>query len=296
MMKITKNRISALMLLLVALCMLCTSVGCGGIDVDTQLPSESGNSETDEISSIEEINSLREDYGLGSCKSLCGEVAVILFYVDDFESSWTVEQRRSFTEEEILPGLEFLEKEAEKHGVELSLKLKKTYSARYRDDVVIDVKDSGLATIDVLTQSAGSIGFESDEYMLGYFRSIYHSEDVICLTVFNKNGTSYAINPKRDADVVVEEHCIIFARDKNSQGDARGSQASIVAHEILHLFGAEDMYAIPSRKKLAQRLYASDIMLGASYNIATNNIGEATAFYIGWTDRVPSVLYNKGWN
>lgn len=96
MMKITKNRISALMLLLVALCMLCTSVGCGGIDVDTQLPSESGNSETDEISSIEEINSLREDYGLGS-----------------------------FTEEEILPGLEFLEKEAEKHGVELSLKLKK---------------------------------------------------------------------------------------------------------------------------------------------------------------------------
>ena len=51
-----------------------------------------------------------------------------------------------------------------------------------------------------------------------------------------------------------------------------------------------------ARRMLAQRLYASDIMLGASYNIATNNIGEATAFYIGWTDRVPSVLYNKGWN
>ena len=36
---------------------------------------------------------LRPDYNLGTCKNLSGEGAVVLFFMDDFESRWTREER-----------------------------------------------------------------------------------------------------------------------------------------------------------------------------------------------------------
>lgn len=50
-----------------------------------------------------------------------------------------------------------------------------------------------------------------------------------------------------------------------------------------------------NRKSLAKKHYPSDIMLSAKYCIGSNNIGDATAYYIGWTDKVPDVLYNEKW-
>ena len=46
---------------------------------------------------------------------------------------------------------------------------------------------------------------------------------------------------------------------------------------------------------LARRYYPNDLMLGANYNIRTNRIGDATAFYIGWTDEFPEVLGREDW-
>ena len=74
-----------------------------------------------------------------------------------------------------------------------------------------------------------------------------------------------------------------------------GYQSSVTVHEMLHLFGAEDLYKGASRKSLAKKLYPADIMLAANYDVDTNNIGEATAFYVGWTNDVPEVIHDKNW-
>ncbi len=242
------------------------------------------------------VNALRVDYDLGTCRNLSGDVSVILFYMDDFESSWTDEEIIAFTEKEIKPGLSFLEKEAKKRGVELHLSIQQRYSSLfYDDDVVLSVRETGLATIDVLQQAAVCLNYRTDDEMISAFKDAYGTE-VICLTIFNKNGTAYAINPHRGATLEVVEHCIIFASDLNSTGnDPVGSQASVVAHELLHLFGAEDFYTTASRKALAKAYYSADIMLSAKYYIIANNIGDATAFYIGWTDEVPALLYDENW-
>ena len=240
---------------------------------------------------------LREDYNLGTCKTLSGNVSVILFYMNDFESTWTDEEIDLFTKNEIEPGLAFLEQEAQKYGVELHLTVRQSYSKLYYDDEVItSIKNTGYASIDVLEQAATRMNYSSSSKMIELFRLKYQTEEVVCFTIFNKDGTAYAINPKRDADVDVEEHCIVFARDLNaSQNGPNGCQASIVAHEMLHLFGAEDFYSSASRKSLAKVHYPNDIMLSAAYDIKTNTIDPVTAFYIGWTDVVPDVLYKKGW-
>lgn len=36
-------------------------------------------------------------------------------------------------------------------------------------------------------------------------------------------------------------------------------------------------------------------MLSASFFLPLNNIGDATAFYVGWTDDAPAVLDEEGW-
>ena len=262
-------------------------------------PISSNDTTNDNETSVEElvgVNKLRVDYDLGTCRNLSGNVSVILFYMDDFESSWTSEEITNFTNNEVKPGLAFLEKEAKSYGVELNLSIKQSYSSIFYDDeVIVSIKETGLATIDVLSQAAYSLNYSSDEEMIADFKSQYGTE-VVCFTIFNKNGTAYAINPPRGETMQIEEHCIIFAYDLNSnRNDPIGSQSSIVAHEMLHLFGAEDFYATTNRKTLAKKYYPADIMLGANYYIITNNIDDATAFYIGWSDEVPDVLYDENW-
>lgn len=258
----------------------------------------SGENPPEEEIDLSQINKLREDYQHGTCKNLRDTVSVVLFYMDDFESAWTNEEMDRFTENEIEPGLRFLEAEAQKYGVTLNLQIQEVYrSVPYDDEVITSTKETGLVTIDVLLQASCHVGYYNTALMIKAFRSIYKTDEVICLTIFNKNGTGYAINPKKDVLTPIDEHCILFVRDRNSTGNEPvGSQASIVAHEILYLYGAENFYSSASREQLAEKYYKNDIMLNMSYYINRNNIGDATAFYIGWQNEVPDILYNKNWN
>ena len=88
------------------------------------------------------------------------------------------------------------------------------------------------------------------------------------------------------------EHCVLFA---NNLSGSKGSRASTIAHEILHLFGAEDYYVSMSREALANQKYPDDIMLWQVERIQDNSIGDCTAYSVGWTDEVPDVCYDDRW-
>ena len=264
-------------------------------------PTEDSDDSNDDDSSNPDsepadINLLRPDYDLGDCRNLSGNVSVVLFYMNDFESFWNKEDITNFTNNEIIPGLEFLEKEAKSYGVDLNLEIKHIYtSVYYPDEVILSVKQTGLATINVLQEAAESLYYSTDDEMIAAFKSEYGTE-VICITIFNKNGSSYAINPPRGYSINPIEHCIIFAYDLDSdRNDPIGSQSSVVACNVLYLYGAESLHNSDGRKALAKTYYRADVMLSASYFIFFNNVGDATAFYVGWTNEVPDVLYDENW-
>ncbi len=291
---ITLRIISALLLLF----FIFTIFGCrqgkdkgNTVEVGTTETTEKEEPDENEID-LSLINQLREDYNLGTCKNLSGEVSVYLFYMDDFESEWTESEAERFTRHEVEPALRFLESEAKKYGVELNFTVRRSYLGIYYDDEVItSVKDTGLASVDVLWQAAIQNNYVSTQNMIKNFRLRHKTEEVICLTIFNKSGTAYAINPKKDADMKVDEHCIIFVRDSGlTENSPKGYQASYIAHSILHLYGAENFYDDPNRKFLAEVCCPDDIMLYSSYYIIKNTIGESTAFYIGWINTVPDIL------
>lgn len=246
---------------------------------------------------LEEINKLRKDYDYGTCKSLKGDISVVLFYVNDFESEWTDDEITSFTNNEITPGLVFLENEAKSYGVDLDFNIVMTYDGvYYNGEVVTSITTTGYATIDVLNCVSKEVGFSNSEEMLSHFKEASKTDEVVCFTVFNKNGGSYAINPKKYSPYQADEHCIIFSKDLNPpEYMPVGSQASLVARDVLYLYGAESLTEYPSSEELAYNSCPKDVMLFADYYIAKNNISDVTAFYIGWINDVPEVMTNEGW-
>ncbi len=245
---------------------------------------------------MDEINALRPDYNLNDCVNLRGNVYVYLFFLDDFESSWTEEEITAFTENEIKPGLEFLENAAQEYGVYLSFYIYETHNLYYDDKVQTDA-DTGAVTINALKKSVTQLGYVDGEDFISGKKNLYMNTEVVCMTIFNKEGKDYAINPPRGSDYYIPEHCILFAEDFGmSNRELIGYKASVVAHEILHLFGAEDYYEPDKREILANKHYPSDIMLYCSYLVSGNTVGDATAFYVGWIDTPPDILYNENWN
>jgi len=242
------------------------------------------------------VNKLRPDYDLGDCRDLSGDITVIIFYLDDFESSWTSDEMTHFTEKEIKPGLKFLEDSAREFDISLNLKIEEIHSSiYYEEEVEVNVKESGYATGDALYTAAEHLGYKSDMDLISNYKTKYSTE-IICYCIFNKEGNSYALNPKRGVTIELSEHVLMFSHDINSSGyEPEGWQSSVIAHETLHLYGAEDYYKPDKRKALAQKYYPNDIMLSCKYYLWMNNLCDVTAFYVGWTDNAPSVLYEEDW-
>ncbi len=240
---------------------------------------------------------LRPDYDLGNCKALAGRVAVILFYMDDFESSWTREEADAFTENEIEPALAFLEEQAARYGVSLQLEIKQSHVYSYYDKTVDTNGERGNdATIDALKQAARGLDMATDFDLHYTILDLYGVDEVIYLTIFNKNGSTTALNPKRESDLTMIEHSIVFAHDQNSNHtEPVGSQASLIAFSVLFLYGAEKLYNNDFKRNYSYYLFPNDVMYDQPYSIEGCEIGDATAFYIGWLHDPPAIVVEDEW-
>lgn len=245
---------------------------------------------------------LRPNYALANCRKLEGNPVVVLIFIDDNESHWSGDEVLTFTQEHILVGLDYLEKNAKKWGVHLDFVIESYstpfsgYEIKYEGTVNRNLLIGG-STKDVLDHAATDIGCNSNWDLYSYYKSKYPNDDIIFLNFLNKSGRSYTRNCISTGYLDYSEHCVIFADYLGYSSNTRkdGSRASTVAHEILHLFGAEDYYSLANREALANKKYPNDIMLWQYDDIEDNLIGDCTAFSIGWTDIVPQVCYDDKW-
>jgi len=111
---------------------------------------------------------------------------------------------------------------------------------------------------------------------------------IICLHV-NKAALSYNLAYYENVTrCYAAERMVCFT----SYPDGRETSAATYAHEILHLFGAGDLYfpydKTPDRKTEAGRLFPNDVMFRVDYDIFQLNVGKFTAYRIGWEDHLSS--------
>lgn len=244
----------------------------------------------------------RPSYNVGNCRTLEGKPYVVVIYLDDCESSWTESGVLNFNQTLVQPALDFLEEHASRWGVRLDLEMGyyATYGhpnrpVKYNGRVGRFLENNDYSR-DILDQAAMSLGFSSKEDMHDQLVEYSGREQIAYLIMLNKGGRSYTIAYDEEtaggSDRYKLEYCVIFA---GFEDDSYDSASDTVAHEMLHLFGADDYYMPDSRKALAQKYYPDDLMLCAKSDLKYFDLGDYTAYCVGWTDTVPSVCSEPGW-
>ncbi len=247
--------------------------------------------------------SYRAWYNLGNCGTLTRNPTLVVLFVDDAESAWNDTLIQHFQNVQIAKAVEWLEQQATKNGVPLDIQTKFYHGTLdnggrvYYPDT-IDHKPND-ADYDLLETVVANMEEGTGDQFYAKLRRDNGGEDVIFLCMVNKDGLSYA-RGHADPYSHILEYAVVYARDTDVPAadtlhQKTHNRASVVAHEVLHLFGAEEMYDPAGRNAIAIQKYPKDVMLWTESFIVRNEISPFTAYCIGWTDTVPDICYDPDW-
>lgn len=239
----------------------------------------------------------RPAYLQGSCREFSGKVYTLSFYLDDSESSWDPAAVDGYSRI-VADGYAYLEQQAAQWGVDLDIEsyqfsTDEDYTIRYPG--TFGSLEQARENYDVLPEIAQCLGFQNKEAMDQYFLDYFDTDQVAYNVILNKPGRSYTMPDREDDGFEVLEYSVFYKDFEN--GVAVNSFT--VAHETMHLFGAEDYYDPmgdrPNRYALAQRLYPDDLMLRWDDNVYSLSVSDVTAYSVGWTHPLPAVVLDPDW-
>ncbi len=247
-----------------------------------------------------EVSETRPYCNLGSNKKLSEKIVVLLVFVDDDVSAWSYQDIWYFIEYQAKPALLYLVDEAEKWNVELSFEydyfstVTDGMEIKYEGEVGTGLEGSTMSK-DVLDNTAEDLGFATTDIMLTTHRFQYANVEIAYINVFNMPGRSYTCMQVSNPAVEYTEHCVLFADAYEGDPRLEETRSATIAHEFLHLYGAEDFYTPDERAALATETYPTDIMLIAATSLSDVTFSDLTAHMVGWYDQAPEICYKNGW-
>ncbi len=220
----------------------------------------------------------------GSAKDLHGSTKVFHTFCSDDESRWMPNEK-----EEVLQrcasALRFIELQSRLRNIAVDFQDHVTADVRYKGVIPRKSQVNHIWTEKVIRtavdKSAADVVNETQDA-----KSI--DNVIFCLHV-NKSALSYNLAYyDHVSSMYGAERMVCF----ESYPDGRSTAAATYAHEVLHLFGAGDLYfpfdEDDSRKRRASQAFPDDVMFRVDYDLGRLNIGAYTAFRIGWTDELES--------
>lgn len=233
----------------------------------------------------------------GSAKYLDGSTVLVSLFIEDPSSSWT-EDKKEIVMSKMDLANDFLVSEGNSYGKSVNL----IYNIYEHPDLAYTVSYS--ETIDDSSRSS----YHLLEYITRYIDSTiptqeilanYNVDSIAYMCFLDKSGVSYTFPYyEGDSDLYYYETCYMFLK---CDGDYE--PPAVYAHEMLHLFGARDLYSTNQTdgitKEFVQHIetdYPNEIML-TTYDENWNNVQEyvsneitdITAYFLGWTDEIPEL-------
>ena len=248
-----------------------------------------------------ENNIDREDiyrplYNKGTCYELSGTPCVLCIYLGDAESSWTPEEVKKFDEDVIIPGIQYLNEQAALWDVDLDMGLIRyakegsggsdVFVVRYPGVIPTVLDGEQTDREEILKLTAKQMGFSSTKKFYNFAQKISGTDQVVIMLLVNKDGRSHAGPDIKDDDGNDIESYVVY-----SSLNGHRTRYGTLAHELLHAFGADDLYEETStgeradRAAIAKQYYPNDIMLSDWNDNAV--VGAYTAYAVGWTDVCP---------
>lgn len=197
----------------------------------------------------------------GACSELKGRVLVYYVYVDEPGRIWSQQEMDSIFETHVKMDV-FVTFKARQNGVSLDF----SYNS------------SKLACDEVITQEnfkmlpalfTAMVRLPSLSDFIAYMKQVAHVDQVAIVFELHKGARSFAFSSKEEnRSDGFPEYVIMYDED----------DVLVLTHELLHLFGAADLYMPERIAVLSRKLYPNSIMLSSQ----NDEIDDLTSYMIGW--------------
>ena len=241
--------------------------------------------------------------GTGSAANLEGTVLIVTIYVSDDESDWEFYEKQKVWEK-LEVATDYISENANAYQVPLEF----IYDDGTHYDLSYQYNFNGVITDGMnLSEDDADTYWESviqtveSEVDSDALLSEYGAQNIAYMGVIDKPGGSYAYTYESgDNGAYWNESCFLYTADEVYQEE---EPPAVYAHELLHLFGAKDLYRYDdetynefseNQYKYIKKYYANEIMYTTYdenyYSVqerVTNDLSEITAYYVGWTNQAP---------
>ena len=224
----------------------------------------------------------------GSSNQLVGEVVNLVCFISTSEKHWDESKKT-----EILKDIEsanyWIIEQSKNYNISLDIR-----NELVLQEVVFNEISSGTGSgyerVDWIYRTMRKLGFKNSKQAFRKLRRKYNAENIQVILIANVNGRPYSmryakgINKKK----YYLEGIILY---ENYDNGAKLPVTAVTSHELLHLYGAWDLYQTyaqsKDREQRAQKLYPNDIMLRVDHTTHNLMIDELTAWLIGWNTTEP---------
>ncbi len=230
----------------------------------------------------------------GSAGVLEGKSVIISIFVDDKNSKWTKSAKKKVNRK-LTVSERYIEKQAKRYGkkVDLVTDIYKNPDLCYSYQIKMNLDDSAKKQ-DKLFRKIHT--YIDKKLPLDQIRETYDTDSIGFALHISKSGVSSTA-----VHYVEDKKCFYECATLFDQFEGVPEGAATYAHEILHLYGARDLYneslsdgiTFSFVKYIAKR-HPNDIMF-STYTISgkqltykiKNEISRVTAYYLGWKKKIP---------
>lgn len=210
----------------------------------------------------------------GITRACLNNVLIVGVQLNLNDSSWTEREWNSFLLE-----LESAGKKLENDAVGYSavLDVDTAYMTHTLSDITVSDGDARSNDhVDMWERFCKEQGVKDLKELEEFHNAQYNGKyDEICYVFsMNKYGRSFARSSTKPLTVMNDEFACVFNTENN---------VGVLAHEVLHLFGAKDFYYTEEIMMLTDDYLGESIMKSGS---AESPVDALTAYVIGWTDEL----------
>lgn len=226
------------------------------------------------------------DRNQGSAPALSGKIYVLTCYVS--QNGWTSEEVEKYSSL-VREAEEWLVAQAQNYGKEVSFENAECgLEPPLLLENIVSGSGSGYEPVDMVSKVIKKVGYKNGQKFVKWVKKHTDCKGCLVLIVANQPGRGYsmAYNNDYDKKMYFLEGSMLY----NSYEDGEPACALSIAHEMCHLFGAEDLYATfiqtEENEARARELFPDDVMLGVSYDTDSKKIDRLTAWLVGLTDEM----------
>lgn len=223
---------------------------------------------------------------VGSAKRLSGKIYVLSVFVAPHSNPWLpvdIERQK----QKVFEAERWLKMQALRYGKVVEF-VNSAFGSdgSFLDDEMPGYCDSSRAKFHYPSKVLLKMGFRSKNAFMDWARRQEGCLQCLAIVFTNTKGRCYASPISKelhayDSDEFNLECCFIYRADANYEIE---TNAAVIAHELLHLFGAWDLYEDDNTHTRALKtsvMFPNSIMLTTSKDIWELQIDEINAWLVG---------------